>query len=411
MTLFTQMDDRRGSGERARSPRAVRPVVPVVGDDAVRERRSRTTSSRHSARFAWRARSVGVPARRFCGSFSPTASSGAASTTARFRSCREALARGRGDRASAVDVRGRCACSARCRSTCSRLTWRASTSRRRTGSRSGSARGCGSGGRLRRSPSHVPARRASRKPSRCWIARRGLTAIETLGDGESGPGRATLTLGERHLWLARAEIALIEQRPETALQIVDARLGVGACDESGQPAWCSAAVARPRARRSRRSRGTTKRSVRWKRPERKRRSRVRVRTLWRIEAAFGHCTACSGSVSRHAGRSTRRARWPSSWRRRFRTSDLRARFRAELDALIPSVPAPSAGRAAKEALGGLTQRERDVAELVAQGKANRVIARDWGSASEPSRGTSPARLASSDSRRERSLRRGRSRRG
>jgi DNA-binding NarL/FixJ family response regulator len=35
-------------------------------------------------------------------------------------------------------------------------------------------------------------------------------------------------------------------------------------------------------------------------------------------------------------------------------------------------------RAARDALGGLTRRERDVAELVAQGKANRAIARELG---------------------------------
>jgi non-specific serine/threonine protein kinase len=49
-----------------------------------------------------------------------------------------------------------------------------------------------------------------------------------------------------------------------------------------------------------------------------------------------------------------------------------------LGALIPSGPQPSSERAAREALGGLTRRERDVAELVAQGKANRAIARELG---------------------------------
>ena len=57
---------------------------------------------------------------------------------------------------------------------------------------------------------------------------------------------------------------------------------------------------------------------------------------------------------------------------------LRARFLEGVDRIVPGVPAPSPAKAAKEAFGGLTRRERDVAELVAQGKANRAIARELG---------------------------------
>jgi non-specific serine/threonine protein kinase len=57
---------------------------------------------------------------------------------------------------------------------------------------------------------------------------------------------------------------------------------------------------------------------------------------------------------------------------------LRESFLEGLETIIPSGPPPSPGRAAKEAFDGLTRRERDVAELVAQGKSNRVIARELG---------------------------------
>jgi non-specific serine/threonine protein kinase len=58
--------------------------------------------------------------------------------------------------------------------------------------------------------------------------------------------------------------------------------------------------------------------------------------------------------------------------------ELRLRFSEALHTLIPAAPPPSPERVARAAFGGLTRRERDVAELVAQGKANRAIARELG---------------------------------
>jgi DNA-binding CsgD family transcriptional regulator len=57
---------------------------------------------------------------------------------------------------------------------------------------------------------------------------------------------------------------------------------------------------------------------------------------------------------------------------------LAALFRAAIDALAPAAPPSSAARAARAANGGLTQRERETAALIAQGKSNRAIARALG---------------------------------
>ena len=57
---------------------------------------------------------------------------------------------------------------------------------------------------------------------------------------------------------------------------------------------------------------------------------------------------------------------------------LRSRFLDGVAEAVPAAPSPSPSRAAKAAFGGLTRRERDVAVLIAQGKANKVIAHALG---------------------------------
>jgi predicted ATPase/DNA-binding CsgD family transcriptional regulator len=53
---------------------------------------------------------------------------------------------------------------------------------------------------------------------------------------------------------------------------------------------------------------------------------------------------------------------------------LRERFLSQATAMLPQKRALTPGRAAREAFGGLTTREREVSALIAQGKTNRVIA-------------------------------------
>ena len=100
--------------------------------------------------------------------------------------------------------------------------------------------------------------------------------------------------------------------------------------------------------------------------------------LWRIEAAVGHLHRVQRRrlEARRAFDTAREI--AEDLAAKVPDEALRAQFREGLEAIVPSASPPSAGRAAKEALGGLTQREREVAELIAQGKPNRLIARDLG---------------------------------
>jgi non-specific serine/threonine protein kinase len=100
--------------------------------------------------------------------------------------------------------------------------------------------------------------------------------------------------------------------------------------------------------------------------------------LWRIELAVGHVHRLQRRrlEARRAFEAARAL--ADALAATVPDAAWRTRFLEKLDAAIPSAPAPTAARAEKEALGGLTRRERDVAALIAQGKANRAIGQELG---------------------------------
>jgi DNA-binding CsgD family transcriptional regulator len=188
---------------------------------------------------------------------------------------------------------------------------------------------------------------------------------------------ATLTLGERQLWLARGELALAARQPERALEIADARLAVERAANPnsvlGVPRLTlvraeallslerldEAAVALDAAREEATRQGA--------RP-----------LLWRIEAVNGQVHRARRQRLEARQAFDRASAIADELALKIHDEELRAGFLNGVAEVVPSAPTPSAARIAKAEADGLTRRERDVARLVALGKANKVIAHDLG---------------------------------
>jgi DNA-binding CsgD family transcriptional regulator len=194
---------------------------------------------------------------------------------------------------------------------------------------------------------------------------------------DEAPGTTARTLGECQLWLARGELALVEGRPDLCLDIANARL---AAERARNPA---SLLGVPRLLLLRADALTT--LERYDEAE----SAIDVAReaataqgaqplVWRSELALGHVYRLQRRRL-EARRSFDGARAiADGLAARIPDDGLRARFIEKLDSAIPSTPAPTPARAARDALGGLTRRERDVAQRIAHGKANRVIAQELG---------------------------------
>jgi DNA-binding CsgD family transcriptional regulator len=178
------------------------------------------------------------------------------------------------------------------------------------------------------------------------------------------------TLGERYLVLARAEVALEEGTPSLALAIADARL---AAEHGAVPRLTFVrALALAALDEGEQAEGALQRAS-----EEALACEARP-LLWRVQAATGqlrrkqrrHAEARQAFDEARATAGELASRIPDA--------ELRDAFERAVEVLAPAPPSPTARQRAKASHGGLTPRERDVARLVAQGKANRAIARALG---------------------------------
>jgi len=188
---------------------------------------------------------------------------------------------------------------------------------------------------------------------------------------------ATLTLGERQLWLARAELALASQQPERALAIAEVRLGV---ERAANP---NSVLGVPRLSLVRAEAllalDRVEEAIGAFDVAREEATRQGARPLlWRIEAAVGQVHRARRQRIEARQAFDRANTIANELAAKIQDDVWRTAFLNGVASVIPSAPAPSAAQLAKAEADGLTRRERDVARLVALGKANKVIAHDLG---------------------------------
>jgi non-specific serine/threonine protein kinase len=179
------------------------------------------------------------------------------------------------------------------------------------------------------------------------------------------------TLAARRVWIARARYALADRLPEQALQIVDVLISSAPSRASGRAIphlWHLRALALIAI-------------------ERKDEAAIVLREAQAAAIAQGLPPLLWRIASVQARLSLARRRRDEAETACARAQAIIAQLGSDLPdplardaflhgarAQVPQLTKPTARRAAKQALDGLTLREREVAALIAQGRSNREIA-------------------------------------
>jgi len=204
-----------------------------------------------------------------------------------------------------------------------------------------------------------------------YISQGEYTHAELLLDSAFGLETPCQTVAQRLVWCARAELELALACPDKALTIIDQLISTAANVEDGQviprlwhlrsealialgrvdEACALLCSARDEAQRA------GQRPLLW-------RICVTLGKLYRAEARLGQAEeafAMANTIIQELANTVA-------------DEELRRVFLRNASAQLPTHPQPSPRKVAKQAFGGLTEREREVSLLIAQGKSNRAIA-------------------------------------
>ena len=204
-----------------------------------------------------------------------------------------------------------------------------------------------------------------------YISQGDFARAESLLDDVFSSETPYQTVAQRLVWCARAELELARMCPEKALAIIDRLISTAANVENGQVIprlWYVRSEALI-------SLGRIEEAHALLCIARDEAQRLGARPLlWRICITLGKLYR-SQTRREQAEEAFDLARTIIQELANTVTDEVvRGLFLRNASALLPTSPQPSPRKVAKQAYGGLTEREREVAVMVAQGKSSRAIA-------------------------------------
>jgi predicted ATPase/DNA-binding CsgD family transcriptional regulator len=204
-----------------------------------------------------------------------------------------------------------------------------------------------------------------------YILQRDLTQAEAILNAALPPDAPSQTVGQRLVWAARADLALARRDPALALDITE-QLIASAANLSGEQViprlWklrgeALAALDREAEAETVLTAARAAAQEQGLRP-----------WLWRVYIDLGMLyQAQARREEAEQAFSTARS-LIEELATNVADEQLRTHFLSQATAMLPQKRPLTPGRAAKEAFGGLTAREREVAVMIALGKSNREIA-------------------------------------
>ncbi len=207
--------------------------------------------------------------------------------------------------------------------------------------------------------------------ARVLLAQHDVARVESLLDAALEPDDPAQTIGQRMVWYARAELALARNDPQLALRITD-ELSASAVGLSSGSSIPYLAKMRGEALTKLKQVAEAETILHGARATA---LKLGLRPfLWRIAIDFGNLYHAKLRFEEAEHAFTAAEELIEELAATVPDTELRAYFLQQATALLPHREPLSPRRAAKRAFGGLTEREREVAALIAQGKASREIA-------------------------------------